>query len=196
MKKNRIRFLVFTIFLLVFALNVFSQNPKVKLVTECGYIIIEIFTDKAPVTANNFLRYVDEGRFTGAVFYRIVRMDNQPNNKIKIEVIQGGLFDDELSKGLPPIEHETTEITGILHKDGVISMARSTPGTASSEFFICIGDQPELDYSGKRNPDGQGFAAFGKVIKGMKVVRKIQNLQDKNQYLVSPVKITKIEKAK
>ena len=75
-------------------------------------------------------------------------------------------------------------------------MARSTPGTASSEFFICIGNQPELDYGGKRNPDGQGFAAFGKVIKGMKVVRKIQNLQDKNQYLISPVKITKIEKVK
>ncbi|MQY78494.1 MAG: peptidylprolyl isomerase [Bacteroidetes bacterium] len=130
------------------------------------------------------------------IFYRVVRLDNQPNNKIRIEVIQGGLFDDELSEGLPPIEHETTEITGILHKDGVISMARSTPGTASSEFFICIGDQPELDYNGKRNPDGQGFAAFGKVIKGMEVVRKIQNLQDKNQYLVSPVEIAKIEKVK
>ena len=111
-------------------------------------------------------------------------------------MIQGGLFDDKLSEKLSPIEHETTEVTGILHKDGVISMARSTPGTASSEFFICIGSQPELDYNGKRNPDGQGFAAFGKVIEGMEVVRKIQNLPDKDQYLVSPVEITKIEKVK
>lgn len=195
-KKNMRIFFAFTIVFWVFTSNLFSQNPKVTLRTESGNIIVEIFADRAPVTANNFLRYVDECRFTGAVFYRVVRMDNQPNNKIKIEVIQGGLFDDELSKGLPPIEHETTEITGILHKDGIISMARSTPGTASSEFFICIGDQPELDYNGKRNPDGQGFAAFGKVIEGMEVVIKIQNLQDNYQYLVSPVKITKIEKVK
>src|SRR5262249_16023380 len=93
---------------------------------------------------------------------------------------------------LPPIAHETTDKTGILHKDGVISMARLQPGSASSEFFICVGGQPELDFGGKRNPDGQGFAAFGKVIEGMDVVRKIQQQPAKDQYLLSPVKITAV----
>lgn len=93
-------------------------------------------------------------------------MDNQPNNDIKNEVIQGVLKDDEHPQRLPAIIHETTAQTGIIHKDGAISMGRKEPGTASSEFFICINDQPELDFGGKRNPVGQGFAAFGKVIEG------------------------------
>lgn len=95
---------------------------------------------------------------------------------------------------MPPIKHETTAETGILHGDGVISMARAEPGTASSEFFICIGDQPELDYGGMRNPDGQGFAAFGKVIEGMDVVRKIQSLKDEGQMLKEKVDITSVIK--
>ena len=119
-------------------------------------------------------------------------MDNQPNNKIKIEVIQGGLGFDDSPLSLSPIEHETTDKTGILHKDGVISMARMEPGTASSEIFICVGDQPELDFGGKRNPDGQGFAAFGKVMKGMDVVRNIQSKPNKEQMLVTPVNIIEV----
>ena len=114
-------------------------------------------------------------------------MANQPQNKIKIEVIQGGI--DDTTKMFPPIKHESTRVTGILHKDGVISMARNEPGSETSEFFICIGDQPSLDYGGMRNPDGQGFSAFGKVIKGMDVVRKIQKMHSVNQSLKPPVKI-------
>jgi peptidyl-prolyl cis-trans isomerase A (cyclophilin A) len=157
-------------------------------------MIIEIYEESAPVTAGNFLCYVDENRFDGAHFYRVVRMDNQPNNEIKIEVIQGGLYEDEHLQALPPIKHETTTETGILHKDGVISMARAEPGTASSEFFICIGNQPELDFGGMRNPDGQGFAAFGKVIEGMDVVRKIQNLEDEGQMLKEKVDIKSVKR--
>jgi len=97
---------------------------------------------------------------------------------------------------LAPIEHESTKQTGILHKDGTISMARNEPGSATSEFFICIGDQPSLDFGGMRNPDGQGFAAFGRVIKGMEVVRTIQSLPAKNQYLEPKIKITQIERIK
>ena len=97
-------------------------------------------------------------------FTAIVRSDNQPGDSIRIAVIQGGLYEDDHPAMLPPIAHETTRQTGILHKNGVISMARGHPGTATSEFFICVGDQPALDYNGKRNPDKQGFAAFGKVI--------------------------------
>jgi peptidyl-prolyl cis-trans isomerase A (cyclophilin A) len=164
--------------------------------TEIGNILFEIDTVNAPITANNFFRYVDEERFSTASFYRAVRMDNQPNNKIKIEVIQGGLGFNESPLSLPPIIHETKDKTGIMHKDGVISMARNEPGSASSEFFICIGDQPELDYGGKRNPDGQGFAAFGKVIEGMNVVRKIQSQPDEKQMLIEPIKILEVSKFK
>lgn len=173
-----------------------SSLPQVKIKTELGDIIIEIDTINAPVTAANFLKYVDDKIFNSAFFYRVVRMDNQPNNEIKIEVIQGGLGFDESPLSLSPIEHETTDKTGILHKDGVISMARTEPGTASSEIFICVGDQPELDFSGKRNPDGQGFAAFGKVIKGMEVVREIQSKPDKDQMLVAPVNIIEVVRIK
>jgi peptidyl-prolyl cis-trans isomerase A (cyclophilin A) len=121
-------------------------------------------------------------------------MDNQPQNRVKIEVIQGGLFEDELIEAHTPIAHETTEDSGILHKNGVISMARMGPGTASTEFFICVGDQPSLDYQGDRNPDGQGFAAFGKVIGGMDVVKAIQALPDEEQYLTENVMIRSIRR--
>jgi peptidyl-prolyl cis-trans isomerase A (cyclophilin A) len=120
-------------------------------------------------------------------------MDNQPKQEIKIEVIQGGLKADGHPDSLTPIAHETTAQTGILHKDGTISMARNEPGTASSEFFICIHDQPELDFGGKRNPDGQGFAAFGRVTDGMDVVREIQSLPAKGQYLAKDVKILGVD---
>ena len=183
---------LFSTFLIIFACS--TDNPKVVLETEYGKIIIEIYEEAAPITAANFLKYVDENRFDAAHFYRVVRMNNQPNNKIKIEVIQGGLYEDEHPQALPQIKHETTAETGILHKDGVISMARAEPGTASSEFFICIGDQPELDYGGMRNPDGKGFAAFGRVIEGMDVVKKIQSLEDEGQMLKEKVRIGSIKR--
>lgn len=158
-------FLVATTFL--------SFAQKVKISTTKGNIIVELYADKAPLTVANFLRYVDEKRYDGAKFYRVVRMDNQATSPVKIEVIQGGLQNDS-TKMLPPIPQETTNKTGILHVDGAISMARGTPESGASEFFICINAQPDLDFGGKRNPDGQGFAAFGKVVKGIEVVKKIQ----------------------
>jgi peptidyl-prolyl cis-trans isomerase A (cyclophilin A) len=182
---------------IVFSVIIFggdSENPQVVIQTELGDITVEIYDKAAPITASNFLRYVDEDRFKNSCFYRVVRMDNQPDDKIKIEVIQGGLAFTSRDKMLPPIEHETTKKTGILHKDGAISMGRLEPGTATSEFFICVGDQPELDFGGRRNPDGQGFSAFGKVVEGMDVVRKIHQLPAEGQMLVSRVKISNIER--
>ncbi len=182
---------------LLFAITINAQNPIVRISTDYGKIDIELYVDKAPITATNFLHYVDAGKYNeNACFYRVVRMDNQPDSQVKIEVVQGGFFEDSLIEKyqFPPIKHETTKETGILHKDGVISMARMEPGTASSEFFICIGDQPSLDFIGNRNPDLQGFAAFGKVVKGMKVVRKIQLQKDKDQYLIQPVKILNVSR--
>ncbi len=169
-----------------------DSNPEVLLRTALGDIRIEVFTDRAPVTAANFLRSVDENRFRGAAFYRTVTIYNQPDSEFKIEVIQGGLGDDPNGLGLPPIEHETTADTGVLHEDGTVSMARSSPGTASSEIFISIGDQPELDYGGRRNPDGQGFAAFGKVVSGIDVVRAIQAQPADGQMLRAPVEIEQV----
>jgi peptidyl-prolyl cis-trans isomerase A (cyclophilin A) len=173
-----------------------AENPRVLIKTELGDITIEIYEKEAPITSGNFLKYIDDSLFKAATFYRVVTMGNQPDNDIKIEVIQGGLGYTEERKTLPPIEHETTDKTGILHRDGVISMARSKPGTASSEFFICVGDQPELDFKGKRNPDGQGFSAFGKVIAGMDVVKKIHLQPAEGQMLDPQIKILDIVRIK
>jgi peptidyl-prolyl cis-trans isomerase A (cyclophilin A) len=172
------------------ACNFRTQPPRVVFETPEGNITAEIYLEQAPVTAGNFLKLVDEGVYNNnkTTFYRVVRMDNQFGN-VKIEVIQGGLSD---RTAVEPVPHETTEQTGILHLDGTLSMARSKPGTASSEFFICIGDQPELNFGGKRNPDGAGFAAFGRVVEGMNVVKKIQQKKDKDQYLIEPVPVISI----
>jgi peptidyl-prolyl cis-trans isomerase A (cyclophilin A) len=169
-----------------------DTNPRFFVETELGNIEVELYVDKAPVTADNFLRYINENRLEGATFYRSVTMDNQPDNDVKIQVIQGGLKDENHPQALPPIEHETTEQTGILHLDGTISMARWGPGTATGEFFICVGKQPGLDFGGKRNPDGQGFAAFGRVVSGMDVVKKIHGQPVEGQWLTPEIKITTV----
>jgi peptidyl-prolyl cis-trans isomerase A (cyclophilin A) len=186
---------VFILFSCPLIFGITGENPQVVIKTEFGDIKVEIYERDASITASNFLRYVDENLFKDACFYRVVRMDNQPKDKVKIEVIQGGLQFTKKEKEFPPIEHESTDKTGILHKDGVISMARLEPGTASSEFFICVGDQPELDFGGKRNPDGQGFAAFGKVVTGMDVVRKLHQQSAEDQMLIFRVKIFNIIRA-
>jgi len=174
-----------------------NQSTKVIIKTEMGDIVLEIYEDKAPITATNFLKYVDEGLYKNGSFYRVVTMATQVGRDVKIEVIQGGKTRDEGKEGFPSIEHETTKDTGILHKNGVISMARGGVGSASSEFFICINDQPSLDYGGKRNADLQGFAAFGKVTKGMDIVRKIQTIpNDDIEYLEERVKIIDIVREK
>jgi len=187
---------VYLLLLFAFSLSscVDSQNPTVEIKTSLGTINVEIFEKEAPITAKHFLHNVDNQVFQDACFYRVVRMDNQPNNDVKIEVIQGGLFHDSIVNHMPTIVHETTKETGILHTNGVISMARMQPGSASTEFFICIGNQPDLDYAGKRNPDGQGFAAFGKVSKGMDVVKLIQQQKDNGQMLLDRIEILSIKR--
>jgi len=166
-------------------------SPRVLISTSLGDIEVEVYPERAPVTTENFLRYVDDGLYDGTAFFRTVTMENQPNSEVKIEVIQGGTMpkDRAYPSTYPPIEHETTERTGLRHVDGAISMARMKPGTATSSFFICIGDQPELDYGGRRNPDGQGFAAYGIVTKWMDVVRKIHKQSCEGQRLEPPIEI-------
>lgn len=174
-------------------------NPEVLMQTALGEIRLELFPDAAPLTVANFLRYVTENRYQGASFYRTVRLDNQSQSPVKIEVIQGGLGMTEHAAKLPAIAHETTTQTGLRHQHGTLSMARLEPGSAHSEFFICINDQPELDFGGARNPDGQGFAAFGHVKDGMDVVLEIQARPAggdqppvQGQWLLEPVPIQNV----
>ena len=169
-----------------------SSLQHVTIETELGNIVVEIDSAAAPLTATNFLRYVDGNFYQGGSFYRTVRMDNQPDNDIRIEVIQGGANSDRDEDSFEPILLERTSLTGISHRDGVISMARGGPDSATHSFFICIGDQLSLDYGGMRNPDGQGFAAFGRVIEGMDIVREIQSGADTSQTLDSPILIGNI----
>lgn len=185
------RTLVFIMIIAVTARSVRAQeNIKCSIDTALGEIEIELYPDKAPITVQNFLQYVDSSAYDNSSFFRTCTEENEADRKVKIEVIQGGNIDKDDER--PPIPMETTETTGILHKNGTISMARSEPNSATSSFFICINDQPELDYGGKRNPDGQGFAAFGRVTKGMDVVLKIQSRKNEDQYLIEPVKIRSI----
>jgi len=169
-----------------------AQNPLVRIETKIGSIVVEVDAEHAPLTAANFLRYVDEKRYSGGRFHRTVTLDNQPDKKVKIEVIQAGVNPKFEKQDFPPIVLERTSVTGIHHLDGTISMARDGADTATSDFFICIGNQPELDFGGKRNPDGQGFAAFGRVKKGMEIVRKIQRSHAKEQSLEPPIEIVSI----
>ncbi|MDE5417297.1 peptidylprolyl isomerase [Labilibaculum sp. DW002] len=189
---KRIYLLILAVLFLTALAN--AQNPKVEITTSFGTIELEIYEDKAPITAKNFLHHVDQNTFKDACFYRVVRMDNQGNRNTKIEVIQGGLFHDSIVDQIPTIIHENTKQTGVMHTDGVISMARNQPGSASTEFFICVGEQASLDYGGMRNSDGQGFAAFGKVIKGMDVVKQIQVQKDEGQMLIEKIKILSLKR--
>jgi len=186
------------ILLLILCLNLLVLSAYSEKTTDCliktslGKIRIELFTEKAPATVANFLKYVDQQLYDGTSFYRVCTPENEKDRSIPIQVIQGG--DVPKDQQLEPISIETTAKTGIRHLDGTLSMARDQPNSATSSFFICIDNQPELDFTGERNPDGQGFAAFGKVTKGMKVVRKIQSQQAKGQYLIDPIVINSIRR--
>ena len=165
---------------------------RVLVQTERGDIVLEVDAAHAPKTAANFLRYVDAGHYDGGTFHRTVKMDNQPDSPVKIEVIQAGVNPERSKEGFAPIPIERTSVTGLRHTDGVISMARGQPDSATSGWFVCINDQPSLDFGGTRNPDGQGFAAFGRVVSGMDVVRRIQRAPNTDaQRLTPPIKIVK-----
>ena len=169
-------------------------NPHVSIVTRFGEIEVELYPNQAPASVAAFLQYVDSGLYKNATFYRVLNADNQPSNAFKSNLIQGGIWQTNYKKSirLPGIPHESTNQSHLFHTDGIISLARQEPGTANTEFFICIGNQPGFDYGGKNNPDGQGYAAFGKVVKGMDVVHKIYDAPENDQLLQPPVDIYQI----
>lgn len=178
-----------------FSINAFAQDVVVCLIkTSLGDIEIELYAKKAPITVGNFLKYVDAQLYDNSSFFRVCTPENEANRDIKIQVIQGGNV--PRGKSFNPIRLETTKETQVPHEDGTLSMARTSQlHSATSQFFICIGEQPELDFGGKRNPDRQGFAAFGKVTKGMDIVKKIQSGENTRQRLTEPVIIVSIERA-
>jgi peptidyl-prolyl cis-trans isomerase A (cyclophilin A) len=151
-----------------------QDNPVVVFETEKGAIEIEVDVVRAPVTAANFLKYVDGRFYDGGVVNRAVRPDNTIRHDVPIQVIQFQIDPARRREQFAPIAMERTSVTGLKHVDGAVSMARSGPDTARASFSIVIGDQPEMDFGGKRNADGQGFAVFGRVVRGMDVVRAIQ----------------------
>jgi peptidyl-prolyl cis-trans isomerase A (cyclophilin A) len=161
----------------------------VTLKTEMGDVVLEVDPARAPITAANFLRYVDAGRYDGGGFHRAVRLDNQPGKSALIEVIQAGVKPELSASDYAPIPLERTAKTGLRHVEGTLSMAREGPDSATSDFFICLGAEPSLDFGGNRNPDGQGFAAFGRVVKGMDVARRIQSAPADGQRLAPPILI-------
>lgn len=163
----------------------------VRITTDAGIIEAELDSVRAPVTVANFMRYVDGGYYRDGSFYRTVRADNQPRDSVRIAVIQGGRRAGGASP-FPAIVLERTSATGIKHQDGTLSMARSGPDSATDAFFICIGDQPALDFGGHRNLDGQGFAAFGRVTRGMDAVRRINAAHASAQQLQPPIRIVDI----
>jgi len=189
-----------TLLAIAFVANLVAQQPqapvRVLIETSAGPIEVELDLAHAPATSANFLKYVDAKLYDGGRFHRAVRLDNQPNNDVKIEVVQGAANRERRDDFLPAIALERTSVTGLNHKDGTISMARSGPDSARDEFFICIGDQPSLDFGGARNRDGQGFAAFGRVVRGMDVVRAIQRSPTDQQTLTPAVAIRAVTRVR
>lgn len=191
---KRIKYGCFVFLLFIISCRPNYTNPHIEIQTGFGDIEIELYPKQAPKTVAAFLSYIDAGYYQRSNFYRVLSDENQPSNAYKTELIQGGIWksNNKLLRKIPGIPHETTKQTGILHKDGVISLARLEPGSASTEFFICVGIQPELDYGGQNVADHQGYAAFGRVVKGMTVLRKIYSQEEFGQNFYPPVDIINI----
>ncbi|MFZ1786366.1 MAG: peptidylprolyl isomerase [Ferruginibacter sp.] len=185
--------------ILVFTLFFYScghphyKNPHVLIKTVRGDIELELFADQAPKTVAAFLSYVDSGYYNKTSFYRVLKDENLPAGN-NFGVIQGGLWQTNPNKliTIAGIEHETTRQTGLSHLSGTVSLARAAPGTANTEFFICIGDQTQFDFGKNGTADRQGFSAFGKVFDGMKVARDIQSQKSYGDKFDNQIEIMEI----
>lgn len=171
------------------------DHPTVKIGTIFGDIYVELYPDKAPLSTGTFLKNVQDRVYDESNFYRVLKADEQPISAPKVDLIQGGIFFSRpaISKEKSGIPLETTRQTGLIHDDGTISFARTTPESGGLEFFICMGRLSAYDYGGTASSDGLGYAAFGKVIEGMPVVRKIHNQTSEGEYFTPPVRIKYIK---
>jgi peptidyl-prolyl cis-trans isomerase A (cyclophilin A) len=157
---------------------------------------IAVCVAEAPASSAYFLADVDAGTFDGSSIFRIVNVANQPaNHPAKIEVIQMGLRENDPSI-VPSIPHESTNMTGLRHKRGVVSLARFAPGAVYHSFFVCMRDEPCLDEGGARNPDGLGFAAFGYVAAGFEELQRIFSEHSHGvEYLGTPIRLRTVRRA-
>ena len=171
-------------------------NPRVEITTNFGDIEVELYPKQSPVTVAAFLSYIDSGYYNKSSFYRVLVDDDQPSDAPKSEIIQGGLWkaNPALLSKIPGIKHETTAQSKLSHTNGTISLARLAPGSANTEFFICVGDQLGYDYGGVNNPDGQGYAAFGKVIKGMDIVNRMYAAPESDGEFTPQIYITSMRR--
>lgn len=198
MKTCILRLGILGLGLMVTACTAQVNQPVVILETTSGQIEITVYPDKAPISAGDFLRYVDGGHYDGQGFYRVVRAENDPRD-MGMSLIQGGRLDQQMV--FDPIPHELTTDTGISNAHGAVSIARLEPGTGSATyFFINIGNNDFLDTGGSRNPDGQGYATFARVTDGLDIARAIQSMETsvesdeavtQGQILKDPVIITR-----
>ena len=172
-----------------------SDTVEIEIKTVEGTVVAELYAKQAPKSVKAFLAIVDQGLYKRSYFYRILSDENQPSNAPKAELIQSGLWSRTKRRPeLPRIPHETTQQTGLTHSMGTLSLAREEPGSASSEFFITLSDLPGFDFGGENNADGQGYAAFGRVISGMDIIRKIYRKPETDQYFDPPVMIVDIQR--
>jgi peptidyl-prolyl cis-trans isomerase A (cyclophilin A) len=171
------------------------KNPRIQITTSFGNVEAELYPEKAPKTVAAFLSYVDSGLYKNSSFYRVLFVEAMASD-YNTGVVQGGIWQSNNAKAiaLPGVEHEAPAKTGLSHTSGTLSLARSAPGSANSEFFICIGDQTGYDSSKNFNPDGLGFAAFGRVVSGMEIVRKIHSQRADGQLFTAPIVIKNIER--
>lgn len=170
-----------------------NSPDHILIETTAGDMEVQLFPEKAPKTVSAFLSYVDSGFYDNSSFYRILSRDNQPTGANAAELIQGGIYKTGNRRDyLQGIPHEPTSQTGILHQHGTISLARLEPGTAGTEFFICIGDNPSFNAGWQNRGDTLGYAAFGRVIKGLDVLMSIYNRPEVDQEFTPPVGIIKI----
>lgn len=195
-----LRIVLFTLILisagLFISCNAYDKDkPRIRIETTRGDIDVELYPTRAPKTVEAFLNNVDAGLYKDVSFYRVLKAD-QLATDYNTGIIQGGPWNKALKQNEKPklIPHEPTSSSGLSHTNGAISMARNEPGSASTEFFICIGDQSSLDAGRSGTEDGQGFAAFGMVVSGMKVVRAIQSLPNNGDRFIKPTEIINIKK--
>jgi peptidyl-prolyl cis-trans isomerase A (cyclophilin A) len=169
-----------------------ASAATVEFTTEAGSFLVEVDEKAAPVTSSNFLQYVDQDAYVGGAFYRATTPQNQAALPVKIHIVQAR--PGEKAPSIPPIKLERTSETGLRHVRWAISMARGGPDTATAQFFICMDDEPELDFGGERNPDCQGFAVFGRVVKGFDVVARIYQSELSGEVLKKPVMIKTVRR--
>jgi peptidyl-prolyl cis-trans isomerase A (cyclophilin A) len=171
------------------------KNPHIQISTNFGNVEAELYPGKAPKTVAVFLSYVDSGLYKNSSFYRVLYVESMASD-YNTGVIQGGIWQSNNAKAvaLPGVDHESPKQTGLSHTTGTLSLARLKPGSANSEFFICVGDQTGYDSSKNFNPDGLGFAAFGRVVSGMEIVRKIHSQRADGQLFTTPIVIKNIER--